>query len=50
MIGAFRSGYCFLVPRFPQGVLVQIFSYCGHPRFRYFGSVVPVYVFALSLM
>ena len=31
-------------------VLVQIFSYCGHPRFRYFGSVVPVYVFALSLM
>ena len=31
-------------------VLVQIFSYCGHPRFRYFGSVVSVYVFALSLM
>ena len=41
---------CFHVPWFPQAiagfscVVVLMFSYCRHPRFRYFGSVVLVYV------
>ena len=49
-IGAFRSGYCFRVPWFPQAFsdcrasLALMFSNCRHLRFRYFGSVVPVYV------
>ena len=50
--GAFRSGYCFRVTWFPQaladlpciaGFDVSV-SNCRHPRLRYFGSVVPVYV------
>ena len=51
MIGAFQSGYCFHVPWLPQafaGFFVRrwfrCFFYCRHPRSRYFGSVVPVYV------
>ena len=49
MIGAFRCGYCFPVPRFAQefagfSCVVGLDFFCRHPRFRYFGSVVPVYV------
>ena len=49
-IGAFRSGYCFRVSWFPQAFanlrasLALMFSNWRHPRFRYFGFVVPVYV------
>ena len=32
------------VRRFFRASLVLMFSYCRNPRFRYFGSVVPVYV------
>ena len=50
MVCAFRSDYCFHVPRFPQAFagFSRVVSAGIQLRFRYFDSVTPVYVIWLE--